>query len=163
LGETWNDTWEDELIILKNVPFKRQARFLHDNVCRYPDSAEFAQALDQRAGDHADVDIAAGLKAHRDALRGIYADLACIEGKNDKTKSAASQLSMSYDRHPSLVPAVRYFANSTESIREGTQKSLYRKLGIFLKGDYEAGILQVPIARRFGPSSRGYPGYSGRV
>jgi hypothetical protein len=218
LGETWNDTWEDELIILKNVPFKRQARFLHDNVCRYPDSAEFAQALDQRAGDHADVDIAAGLKAHREPLRRIYADLARVEGKNDKAKyaeltntvaflyaffafgtlvcerdqysvridkavlnreyrkgslakrvrhlehhgfsirylsaqgkcgslSAASQLSIAYDRHPHLVPALHYFAAYTESLPEATEKTLYNKLGISMKADYEAAILRVPIPR----------------
>jgi len=206
------------MIILKNVPFEKQARFLHDNVCSYPDSPEFGQALSEHASELAGVDIATGLKAHRDALRGIYVDLACVEGKTEKSKYAeltntvaflyaffafgtlvrerngcrvqiakdvltqaykkgsvanrvrhlehhgfsirylsaggecgplrqTSHLSLSYDRHPDLVPALKYFAENIESIQEGAQKCLHNKLGIFLKGDYEAGILQVPIPR----------------
>jgi hypothetical protein len=72
--------------LLKNVPFERQARFLHDSVCPYPDSAEFAQALGERANDLASVDHEAGLRAHRDALRRVYGDTACVEGRSDKAK-----------------------------------------------------------------------------
>jgi hypothetical protein len=38
--------------------------------------------------------------------------------------SKASRLSMSYDRHPGLVPAIQYFAESIESIQEGRQENI---------------------------------------
>ena len=59
----------------------------------------------------------------------------------------ASQLSMSYDRHPDLVRATRRFAESIESILDDMRESTYNKLGIFMKGDYDAGILHKPIRR----------------
>ena len=201
------------MIILKNVPFEKRARFLLDNVCTYPESPEFPQVLSEHTAD-----IAGGLKAHQDLLRRIYGDVALIEGKSDRIKylqlvdttaflyagfafgtlvcehgrysvlidkgtlkqaykrgslskrarhlehhgfsvaylsaqdertslSRADRLSISYDRHPSLVPAVKYLAESIESIQDDGQKSLYNKLGIFLKGDYETAILKRPIPR----------------
>lgn len=201
------------MIILKDVPFEKRAKFLHDGMSGYPDSPEFSEALSAYT-----VDIAAGLQAHHDLLRRIYYDTACIEGKDDHTKylelvasmaflyavfahgallderdqysvlidkavlkqaykkgglakrkrhleyhgfsirylaeqgecaslSKASQLSVSYDRHPYLVPAVKCFAEGVASIMGDTRKSLYNQLGTFLKGDYEAGILQKPISR----------------
>ena len=206
------------MVILRDVPFERQARFLHDNVCRYPEGPEFAQALSALAGELPDVDVAAGLKAHHDALRGIYADLACVEGKGDKARyaelantvaflyaafafgtlaregngysvridkavlqqeyrkgsvakrvrhlayhgfsvrylspegkptslSQASRLSIAYDRHPHLVPALQRFAASIASLPEATHKTSYNKLGIFMKADYPAAFLRVPIPR----------------
>ena len=36
---------EDAVILLKNVPFEKRAQFLLDNVCSYPDSSAFAEAL----------------------------------------------------------------------------------------------------------------------
>ena len=68
------------MIILRKVPLEKQAQFLHDNVCRVPDNP----ALDEALGEHG-IDIA-GLHAHRDLLRGIYADLAPIAGKDDKQR-----------------------------------------------------------------------------
>lgn len=201
------------MIILKDVPSEKRAKFLHDSISGYPKSPEFDEALSAYS-----VDIAAGLRAHHDLLRRIYSDVACIEDKDDKAKylelvasmaflyavfvhgkllcecdqysvlidkavlkqanrrgglakrkrhlehhgfsikyfsergecaslSKASQLSVSYDRHPYLVPAVKCFAEGVEFIPGGTQKSLYNQLGMFLKGDYEAGILQKPIPR----------------
>jgi hypothetical protein len=64
-----------------------------------------------------------------------------------RSLSKAAQLSLAYDRHPHLVPAVKHFAESIASIQEGRQKCTYNKLGIFVKGDYEAGILRKPIPR----------------
>ena len=54
--------------------------------------------------------------------------------------SKASQLSMSYDHHPTLVPAVKYFTESIESIQGSMIKCLYGKLAM-------AGILRKPILR----------------
>lgn len=201
------------MIILKDAPFEKRAKFLHDSLSGYPNSPEFGEALSAYT-----VDIAAGLRAHHDLLRRIYSDGACVEGKDDKTKylelvasvaflytvfargklicerdqysvlidkavlkqaykrgglarrkrhlehhgfligylseqgeraslSKASQLSVAYDSHPYLVSAVKCFAESVASIPDGIQKSLYNQLGMFLKGDYEAGILQKPIPR----------------
>ncbi len=67
------------MIILKDVPFERQARFLHDNICAYPGNPAFEQA----AGGMAE-----GLRAYLDLLRAIYSDLSAIEGKADKDKYA---------------------------------------------------------------------------
>ena len=201
------------MIILPNVPFEKQAKFLLDNICGYPDSPEFAKVLSEQA-----TDVAGGLRAHQELLRRIYSDVACIEGKNDKEKymglvatmaflyaffafgtlvhehdrysvlinkdalqqtyrtgdfakrkrhlehhgfsvkylsaqgeceslSSASQLSISYDHHPSLVPAVKFFAESIESIQVNLIKYLYGKMAMFLKGDFEAGILRKPTPR----------------
>jgi hypothetical protein len=201
------------MIILKDVPFERQAKFLYDSICAYPDSSEFERALSEHV-----TDIAGGLQAHHDLLRRMYADVACMEGKNDQQKyldlvatmaflyavfafgdlvhehdqysvridkavlkqqykkgslakrkrhlehhgfsitylspqgecrslSKATHLSMAYDRHPHLVPAVKHFAESIEATREDKNKPTHNKLAIFLKGDYEAGILRKPIPR----------------
>jgi hypothetical protein len=217
------------VIILRNVPFEKQAQFLHDNVCVYPSSPEFDQALSEVATDGLagcdaagcgldGVDLAAGLQAHRDLLQAIYADLDSVKGKDgedryaqlvasvaflyvcfafgtlvrpdglyrvriDKTDlqchykkgscarrkrhleqhgfsiqylsaagepvslSKASHLSIAYDGQPDLVPALKVFAESVASRAEDGSKPLYDQLGMFLKGDYEAGILQKPMAR----------------
>lgn len=201
------------MIILRNVPFERRARFLHDNVCRYPDSPEFGQTVSEHK-----VDIAGGLQAHLDLLRRVYSDVDWVEGKGDREKylelvnvvaflyavfalgtladssdpatvlidkdvlkkgykkgalakrkrhlerygfsiaflsaqgqpaslSKASQLALSYGSHPTLVPAVKYFAERIESTPRSAQKVAYNALGTFLKGDCEAGILQRPVLR----------------
>jgi len=201
------------MIILKDVPFERRARFLHDSICGYSESPELDAALSEQA-----VEIAGGLKTYHHLLRRIYSDVACIEGRSDKAKymalvdtmkylyaffafgtlghdqeqhsvvidktllqraykgggftsrkrhleyhglsikylaadgesaslSRASQLSMSYHHHPDLMPAVKFFADSIESLHGGKGKPMYNKLGIFLKGDYEAAILRKPIPR----------------
>lgn len=73
------------MIILRNVPFAKQAQFLRDNVCSYPSSSEFDEALSER-GSAIGVDAAGGLGAHRDLLIRMYGDLDCIEGKDDKAR-----------------------------------------------------------------------------
>jgi hypothetical protein len=65
----------------KDVPFERRAKFLHDSICRYPDSTDFDAALSEQAAD-----IASGLMAHRDLLRRTYSDVVWIEGKSDKAR-----------------------------------------------------------------------------
>jgi len=60
---------------------------------------------------------------------------------------SASQLAVSYDGHLSLVPAVKHFAGRIASLQEDTGKSICNRLGLFLRGDYEAAILQKPMAR----------------
>ena len=69
------------MILLKNVPFERQARFLFDNICEYPSNPAFTEAVGKQA-----IDIARGLKAHQDLLRRIYSEVAGIEGADDGKK-----------------------------------------------------------------------------
>ena len=201
------------MIILKNVPFERQAQFLLDNVCRVPDSPAFGEAWSKQPND-----VMRGLRAHQDLLRRIYTDTACIEGAGDKERylalvatmsflyacfafgtlhrqdgdygvridkstlkqtykkgsltkrkrhlahhgftirflspqgecvswRKASQLAMSYERRPDLVPAVKVFAECIASIEGRLDDAIYGKLGMFLKGDYEAAILRKPGLR----------------
>ena len=63
-------------------------------------------------------DLAEGLRAHLDLLRGVYSDLSAIEGKTDKDK----------------------YANL-----DG--KAFYNQLATFLKAGFEAAIMVKPIAR----------------
>jgi hypothetical protein len=206
------------MIILRDVPFERQARFLHDNVCPYPEGPEFDRAMSECTATIDKVsadDLASGLRAYGDLLRGIYADVTCVEGKDDQAKyrelvntiafmyacfafgaldsgdrllidketlqqhykkggitrkkrhlehhglaidhlstqgeavsqRKATQLALSYDGHPALVPALRVFAGSIASLPVDGQKPLYNRFAIFAKADYEAAILRVPIPR----------------
>ena len=201
------------MILPKDVPFEKRARFMLDSLSAYPDTAEFADEL----GKHA-IDIDGGLKAHYELMKGMYADAGWVEGKDDDARygellstmaflyavfafgelvrehgqysvvidkailkqqyrkggfsrrkqhverhgfsltylagqnesmslSRASHLSMAYDHHPTLVPAAKHFAESIEAIAEGPTKLIYNKLGMFLKGDFGAAILQEPIPR----------------
>ena len=64
-----------------------------------------------------------------------------------RSLSRASQLSVSYDGHLDLVPALKHFAECTESLEKGTYQPICNKLGVFLRADYGAGILHKPIPR----------------
>ena len=204
------------MIILKNVPFEKRAQFLYDNVCSYPDNPEFDTALAEHG-----VDMAAGLKAHLDLLRAIYADVIWIEGKNDRARyleivstitllyvflafgslveengrytvlipkdvlnanykkgslgkktshlarhglavqylagrtacaslSTATHLSIATNRAPpSLLPAAYLLAQRIASMAAGhsTSTVLYGGVGMFIKGDCEAAILNRPPLR----------------
>lgn len=61
--------------------------------------------------------------------------------------SKASQLAITYDRHPDLLPGGRYFVECIESIEGSLRDAAYGKLGMFLKGDYEAAIFRTPTLR----------------
>jgi hypothetical protein len=63
------------MILLRNVPSEKQAQFLLDNICAYPDSPAFAETLRQQAGDTEE-----GLLAYQDLLRKLYLDLSGIQG-----------------------------------------------------------------------------------
>jgi hypothetical protein len=79
------------VIILRDVPFEKRAKFLHDSLSPYPDGPEFGVALSEHT-----VDVAAGLQAHRDLLRRIYSDVACVEGKDDQARYLELVASMAF-------------------------------------------------------------------
>ena len=66
------------MILLKNVPLEKQAQFLVDNICAYPDSPAFAKALGPQAGE-----LKEGLLAYQNLLRELYTDLSGIQGADD--------------------------------------------------------------------------------
>ncbi|MCJ7548384.1 MAG: hypothetical protein MUQ30_01730 [Anaerolineae bacterium] len=71
-----------------------------------------------------------------------------VSGEDEcSSLSKASHLIVSCDRHPDLVPALKHFAECTESLEKGTNQPICNKLGIFLRADYEAALLQKPIPR----------------
>jgi hypothetical protein len=114
------------MIILKNIPFERQARFLLDNVCSVPEDPAFVEALREHGPD-----VMYGLRAHHDLLRRVYADTDCIEGAGDR------------ERYLSLVATVSFlyacFAFGTLYRQDGQSRLRIDKTT--LKQTYKKGSL----------------------
>ena len=72
------------MIILRDVPFRKMARFLYDNVCEMP--RELASDL-ELGGDRKDT--AAGLADYLALLKEIYSDVESFEGEDSKTSYAS--------------------------------------------------------------------------
>jgi hypothetical protein len=74
-------------------------------------------------------------------------------GAECQSMGKATDLVMASKRKPFLLPAVKYFADKTESLAvkystgEDEEAWIYNKLGIFAKGDFSASILRTPIHR----------------
>jgi len=200
------------MILLKDISFERQVKFLRDNICAFPDGLDLG-ALPVKQG----IDYADGLSEFHTLLEKIYTDVNCIEDKGDTKNFAelintmaflhsifvfgtlsnengthcitidkavlqqkykkgklsfrkqqvehhgliikylspqsecvslrkASQLSLSYPQHPSLIPSVKYFMDSAKSI-QGGNSNIYNSFGIFIKGDVEAVLARTSILR----------------
>jgi hypothetical protein len=206
------------VIILNEAPFEKRAKFLHDSTCPYPSHTELVEALDQLSRPGDGPRLAEGLKAHHALLKRIYADVDCVEGKDDKDRylntiytatllyavfahgslvaqdgrhsvridkallkqtykkgglarrkrhlehhgftigyfqgeeecaslSRASHLTVAYDEHADLVPALKLFAERTESLEQSHPQPSGPQMSIFLRANYGAVMLGKPTAR----------------
>jgi hypothetical protein len=68
-------------------------------------------------------------------------------GEECKSLSQTSHVSVGYDRHTGLVPALKAFAEGVASMADDGQAPIYNRIGTFLKADYEAAFLGKPIPR----------------
>ena len=71
------------------------------------------------------------------------------EGQECGSLRQASHLGLSYDGHPTLVPAVKHLAECIATAEEGTgaQKPIYNKLGMLMKGDIASALSGRTISR----------------
>ena len=69
------------MILLKNIPFKRQVKFLRDNILSNSDGLEF-DTLPVSNG----IDYPSGLKAFHSLLGRIYSDVSSIDSTDDNKK-----------------------------------------------------------------------------
>jgi hypothetical protein len=53
------------MIILRDVSFEKQAQFLHDTVCDYPNIPDFEEVLRPYASSMVGVDVASGPRTDR--------------------------------------------------------------------------------------------------
>ena len=66
------------MILLRNIPFERQTKFLYDNILSYPEGLTF-DSLPVSNG----VDYPSGLKAFHSLLGRFYSDVSCIDSTDD--------------------------------------------------------------------------------
>jgi hypothetical protein len=114
------------MILLKNVPFERQVKFLHDNILSYPDGLEF-DTLSVSKG----IDYSNGLKAFHTLLGRLYSDVSCLEDKGDE-KNYTELIN-------TLVFLQTIFVNGTLSIENGTPSIKINKA--LLQKKYKKGNL----------------------
>ena len=66
------------MILLRNVPFERQLKFHHDNVCPLPDGLDLGTVSAWQGAD-----FAGGLSAFHKLLENLYSDVSCLEDEDD--------------------------------------------------------------------------------
>ena len=206
------------MIIPKDVPFEKRAKFLHDSMCPYPAHTELAAALGKWSSPDDGLLLAEGLQAYHTLLQRIYTDTGCVEGKDDQAKclnviytmaflyaifahgslvvengrhsvridrtllkqtykkgglarrkrhlehhgftighlvgedecatlNKASHLSVAYDGHPDLVPALKLFAERIEPPAQSPLPASGPQMCLFLRANYGAVMLGEPIPR----------------
>jgi hypothetical protein len=79
------------MILLKDVSFERRARFLGETLSPFPTDAAFGEAI----GGY-DSDLADGLRACHELWAALYADTACVKGKDDEAKYSSLVATMDF-------------------------------------------------------------------
>jgi hypothetical protein len=71
------------MILQTHVPFEERAGFMLNSMCPFPDSPEFAVALQEHAGSDAAAGLMAGLNAYHELQKRIYTEVGIIEGEDN--------------------------------------------------------------------------------